>query len=352
MNPRVTGDTDVLAHCHTFIIARRNAAIQADAPGTRDFPPIERFPGHQRAFVKVQDGCDAFCTYCIVPYTRPRVWSRDVGAILAECRQLVDNGHREIVLSGVFLGAFGRATALRRRWKNTPSPLPRLLGAVAEIDGLWRVRLSSLEPGDLTDELLAVLGECPTVAPHLHLPLQSGSPAILERMRRQYTADEYRRTIDRTRSQLDHPAITTDILVGFPGETDDDFEATLDLARHAGFAKIHAFSFSAVEGTIAWRYRGEAPPPPVVKARMARLAETERVLADAYRRPLVGQVMEALVESPHAGEAGDRQAMTDRYQTIHFRSPAAIPPAQLTGQVVRLRVREVLETGLGGELLS
>ena len=330
------------------IRTRRKAAVKANMPGAARLPALKRFAGHQRAFVKVQDGCDAFCAYCVVPYTRPRVWSRDAGEVLDECRRLVAAGHREIVLCGVFLGAFGRGTAIRRRWDRAPSQLPRLLRRVARIDGLWRVRLSSIDPGDVTGELLDAAGDLPNVAPHLHLPLQSGSPKVLRRMNRQYTVQEYRRTIERVRSALDRPAITTDIVVGFPGETQGDFAATLDVARFAGFAKIHAFPFSPVEPTAAWTYRHEAPPPDVVKARMAELAGLEARLARNFRRRFVGEVMEGIVERPRDGAAG-RQAMTDRYLTATFPLPDG---DDLTGRIVRLRIDAVTPDGLAATLLQ
>ena len=333
------------------IRTRRKAAVKANVPGASRLPPLRHFAGHHRAFVKVQDGCDAFCAYCVVPYTRPRVGSRSPGDIVAECRRLVAAGHREIVLCGVFLGAFGRSTAVRRRWPDAPSPLGDLLRRVAGIDGLWRVRLSSIEPGDVTDDLLAAFGELPNAAPHFHLPLQSGSRRILRRMNRQYTAREYRRTVDRVRSALDRPAVTTDVIVGFPGETEEDFAATLDAARHAGFAKIHAFPFSPVEGTAAWTYRHEAAPPQAVRARLARLAELEAQLAADYRRSFVGETMEALVEGPpRRGRKGtaSHQAMTDRYLTVAFPPPPG--PDDLTGRIVRLHVDAVTSAGLAGTL--
>jgi len=332
----------------TSMRTRRKAAVKGNVPGAAHLPPIRRFAARQRAFVKVQDGCDAFCAYCIVPYTRPRVWSRGAGEIVGECRRLVAAGHREIVLCGVFLGAFGRPTAIRRRWDQTPSALPGLLRRVAALDGLWRVRLSSIDPGDVTDELLDAARELPNVAPHFHLPLQSGSPRILRRMNRRYTVEEYRRTIERVRSVLDRPAITTDVIVGFPGETEDDFAATLEVARFAGFAKIHAFPFSPIEPTAAWTYRDEAPPPDVVKARLAALAELEARLAGQFRRRFIGDVMEGLVERPRDDDA-DRQAMTDRYLTVTFPVPG---PDDLTGHIVRLRINGVTPDGLAGTLLE
>ena len=328
------------------IKARRNIAVKRKADGMRQIGAIKVFPGHQRAFVKVQDGCDAFCSYCIVPYTRPVVWSKTIEQVRAECLDLVDSGHKEIVLAGVFLGAFGRDTALRRRWDDARSSLPALLSEIAGIEGLWRVRLSSLEPGDLSDELLEVYRSNEKVAPHFHLPLQSGSQRVLQRMRRQYTSDEFRRTVDRIRLALDTAAITTDVIVGFPGESDGDFAETLAVARHARFAKIHTFPFSAIEGTSAWEYRHEAPPAPVVKARIRQLGELESRMAGEFRKQFIGRPMEALVESTRPAP-GLRQGMTDRYITVRFSPPKHAP---LTGKVVSLDIDDIWSGGLCGTL--
>lgn len=328
------------------IRTRRLAAVKRKARGTRDLQSIKRFDGHQRAFVKVQDGCDAFCTYCVVPYTRCNLWSRPAGEVLDECRTLINNGHREIVLSGVFVGAYGRQTSIRRKWDDSANQLPDLLAQVAELDGLWRVRLSSLEPGDCTDELLNVYKEKSNVAPHLHLPLQSGSTSVLKRMNRQYSADEFCHTIDRIREALDRPSITTDIIVGFIGESDEEFAETLAVARHAAFAKIHAFPFSAIPGTSAWTLRDQAPSSEQARLRMQELTKLERELATAYREQFIGQTFEALVESTRP-QAGIRQAMTDRYLTVTFPFSDEL---DLTGQIVRTRITGVTDDGLSGEI--
>jgi len=329
---------------------RRMLAVKDNVAGTSRLGPIDRFDGHQRAFVKVQDGCDAFCAFCVVPFTRPIVRSRSLDEIDRECRSLVAAGHKEIVLCGVFLGAFGRDTAIRRRWKG-PSVLPRLIWRLAAIEGLWRVRLSSLEPADLTDELIAACRQMPNFAPHFHLPLQSGSPAVLGRMNRQYTVEAYRRAVDRARDAFDCPAITTDVLVGFPGEAEADFAATLRVARYAGFAKIHAFPFSPMQPTAAWVRRREAPPAAVVKQRMAALADLERQLAQAYRRQFLGETVEALVEAPRSPGDSHCQAITDRYLTVCF-DPAGAEPRELTGRIVRLRLDEPTPAGLNGTLVD
>lgn len=323
------------------------------APGVKHnvraeaLPPIQTFAGHQRAFVKVQDGCDAFCSYCIVPLLRRHVTWRSVGEVVDEVRALVGNGHREVVLCGVFLGAYGRPTAVRRRWTG-PSALPELVGRVAEVPGLWRVRLSSLEPGDLSQPLLEQFGDHSKLAAHLHLPLQSGSARILKRMNRQYGPEDYLAAVRRLREAVPDPAVTTDALVGFPGETERDFNQTLRLARTVGFAKIHIFPFSAREGTAAWKWRRQAPRPEVVKARCAQLAELEHESAQAFRRTFVGRAVEVLVERPGADTpAGHLRGLTDRYVEVCF--PAPEPDRnRLIGQVVTVRIAAPSPGGLTG----
>ena len=334
--------------CSTLIKGNRIRAVKAGAPGTAGFGPIDRFGGHQRAFVKVQDGCDAFCSYCVVPFTRPRVWSRPRDVLLAECRSLVDSGHREIVLCGVFLGAYGRDTTRRDRWSG-PSPLPGLLREIATLDGLWRVRLSSLEPGDVTDELLDVYASNAAAAPHLHLPLQSGSDAILGRMNRQYTRRQFLDAARRIAARLDRPALSADVIVGFPGESEADFEETLDACRQAGFCKIHAFPFSPIAPAAAWQWRRERPDAVAVRDRMARLAALEAEMAEAYRRQFVGQTVEVLVEGRDATDRrdGTRHGLTDRYLTDRFAAPAG---DDTTGRVVVARVEAVTNEGLSATL--
>jgi len=318
---------------------RRLACLARPAPPP--LPPIARFDDHQRAFVKVQDGCDAFCSYCVVPYTRPLVRSRGAEQIEAECRALIASGHKEIVLCGVFLGAFGQDTAIRRKWNGNGLHLSGLLRRVASIEGLWRVRLSSIEPLDVTDDLLAAFCELRNAAPHFHLPLQSGSDRILRRMNRQYSSDDFLRTVSRLRETLDSPAITTDVIVGFPGESEDDFARTLSAADQAGFAKIHAFPFSPVAGTAAWRMRRDCPPAKAVKERLARLLALESRLAEAYRRQFVGKVVEGLVEDSPSPR---RQAITDRYLTVFFEEPTI-----KAGQVVSLKITGICREGLIGQ---
>ncbi|MFP4104876.1 MAG: MiaB/RimO family radical SAM methylthiotransferase [Phycisphaerae bacterium] len=334
---------------HT-IRARRIRAVKEKTPAASGLPPISEFEGRQRAFVKIQDGCDAFCTYCIVPFTRARVYSRPADEIVRECRTLIETGHREIVLCGVFLGAYGRDTTLRRNWDGSADQLPDLLARVGQMDGLWRVRLSSLEPADVTGRLLDVARRLPTFAPHVHLPLQSGSERILKKMNRQYSADDFRRSVRRIRDAFDRPAVTADVIVGFPEETEEDFRQTLEMAREAGFSKIHAFPFSPREGTAAWGRKDRMPDPQTVRARMDRLAELEAELSIEYRRQFVGEQVEGIVEES-AGADGSRIAMTDRYLTVAFNPPAG-EESELTGLPVRLRIIRLTDGGFAGEFID
>jgi threonylcarbamoyladenosine tRNA methylthiotransferase MtaB len=285
---------------------------------------IESFDGHQRAFLKVQDGCDAFCSYCIIPRLRSTLKSKPVEVAVAEAQGLVRSGHKEIILTGIFLGAFGRGTALRSRWGDGPSPLVALVDALVGVEGLARLRLSSLEPGDVDDSLLDVLARHDSCVPHLHLPLQSGSSETLRKMNRQYSRDAFIEMIDRVRDRLDRPSISTDIIVGFPGETEDDFQASLDIARYAQFCKIHAFPFSPRDKTAAARWQHDFVPPPIVRERMQRLAEVERECSLAYRRRFIGQVERVIVEQSGDDElsSGRSHVMhhgrADRYFEIHF----------------------------------
>lgn len=328
---------------------RYRQAFVNKVDGTSSLPAPTHHPGHQRAFVKAQDGCDAFCRYCIVPFLRPIPRSVPADVLQQQCRALVANGYREIVLCGVFLGAYGRTTANRRRWPATPSPLPDLLRCLARTEGLWRLRLSSLEPGDVTEELLDFMASTPTIAPHLHLPLQSGSSRVLRRMNRQYNAEEFLEVARLVRQRLDRPAITTDIIVGHPGEEDADFHETLRIAQSVAFSKIHAFPFSAVPPTASWKHRREAPAKDIVRKRLEQLRELEGSLSQAYRQQLLGIPQEGLVES--GGDAqGHMRAMSERYVPLEFTAPASVPSDDLVGEIHRFIPTGLTQDGIQARL--
>ncbi|MBN2139190.1 MAG: tRNA (N(6)-L-threonylcarbamoyladenosine(37)-C(2))-methylthiotransferase MtaB [Sedimentisphaerales bacterium] len=264
-------------------------------------PILTSFAGHTRAFLKVQDGCDGFCSYCIVPKTRPFVRSKPADVVLAEAGRLVAAGHKEIVVTGVFLGAYGQQSVRRGNWPaGENDALAELLDELARIPGLMRIRLSSLEPGDVTPRLLDTFCEHRKIMPHLHLALQSGSDAILKKMNRQYDSGQFREVVEQVKKRLNRPAITTDIIVGFPGETDADFEQTAALAKEAGFSKMHIFPFSVRRGTAAAKMGGKVGPA-VIKERAQIMRDLNAELGLAFRQQFVGETVNVLVETVKKG---------------------------------------------------
>lgn len=327
-------------------------ARPAGSSGARSLPLLgQRVTGRQRAFLKVQDGCDAHCTYCIIPRLRPALWSKPVEDAVEEARRLVDAGHVEIVLTGIFLGAYGQATALRRRQPaRILPPLAELIEALCKkVPGLQRLRLSSLEPGDLTHELLSVLASHRQVVPHFHLPLQSGSDAVLRRMNRQYSRDDFLRMIDEVNAAFDRPALTTDIIVGFPGEGDEQFQETVEVVHRARFIHIHAFPFSPRPGTAAARWDDQFVRGPVVNERIELLTQCATRHSLDFRSQFLGHEATVIAETarPGAPASGLRQGRCERYFSIWFDGPEV-----KTGESVRVRIDQVTPTRTLGRMIG
>jgi len=284
---------------------------------TRTEPPtgISSFGRLHRACVKVQDGCTMACSYCIVPKVRPVLFSRPVAEILDEVRRLVDHGHREIVLTGIHLGCYGAGVP------NAGGPAPNLatlLRQILTLAGDFRVRLSSLEAAEVMPDLLGLMAENPDrVCPHLHVPLQSGSDAVLERMRRRWTSGQFVARCEEIRRALDEPALTTDVIVGFPGESEADFEATCRVVKEVGFSKIHVFRYSPREGTAAATMPGQVPPP-VKQQRAEALVEVVRRLRQEYCTRLIGRELQVVAESFMGGRQYILSGTSNRYVTVRF----------------------------------
>ncbi len=260
-------------------------------------PILKEYAGKTRAFLKVQDGCDAHCTYCIIPKLRAEISSKPVELVTKEAQNLVKAGHKEIILTGIYLGAYGRATTIRKKWGHSRGDLlAELVDKVAQTPNLPRLRLSSLEPADLSDRLLDVMASRPNIMPHLHLPLQSGSDTVLKKMARQYRIAHFMQVIEKTRAKLDNPAITTDVIVGFPGETEEDFKQTLDICRRAEFSKIHVFSYSRRKNTAADKMPGRLGSE-VIKERSKTLRELDKKLQKKFREKFKGKTVSVLIES-------------------------------------------------------
>jgi threonylcarbamoyladenosine tRNA methylthiotransferase MtaB len=258
--------------------------------------PLNKYAGQTRAFLKIQDGCDGHCTYCIVPNIRSKIISKPISNVLDEAYSLIYAGHKEIVLTGIFLGAYGQKTVWRKKQDpEKKDKLAKLLAKLAQIQGLERIRLSSLEPADVTEKLLDVLCENHKIMPHLHLPLQSGSDRILKRMCRQYRIGDFLEVVEKVKDRLLKPAITTDIIVGFPGENNDDFEKTFEIAKKVAFSKIHVFSYSSRKNTAAEKMDGHIKPE-IIKKRSKQLSGLDWRLQKKFRNQFIGEKVKIIVE--------------------------------------------------------
>ncbi len=310
---------------------------QLDMPNANQAKTIEtdafavsNFGDHTRAFLKVQDGCDIGCSFCIVPQLRKEPRDKTIEAAVHEATLLTENGYREIVVTGVSVGLYGRETG---------SSLAELLQHLVEIPNMGRIRLSSLHPGELTDELLGVWAASPNIMPHLHLSLQSGSDAVLHAMRRGYTAAEYFAAVERALAALDHPAFTTDIIVGFPGETDTYFDESYDFCKKVGFSQMHIFTYSPRPKTVAAKMRRQVNGA-IAAERSERLRQLGDGMALAYHNQFLGKPIEVLVERAKEGMA---QGYSEHYVPVRFPSTN-----DLKGQVVGITAAKADKSGLSG----
>ena len=299
-----------------------------DISRTREYEPLSLTrPGdHTRAYIKVQDGCNQFCTYCIIPYARGRVRSRTVEDVIREVRSLAENGYREVVLTGIHLSSYGIDFDGERH-------LLELIRAVHEVDGISRIRLGSLEPGIVTEEFAEAIAALPKMCPHFHLSLQSGCDATLKRMNRRYTSGEYYEKCQILRKYFDHPALTSDVTVGFPGETEEEFRQSMEFVDKVDFYETHIFKYSKREGTKAAVMEGQVSEQ--VKARrsalMISLGEKKR---KAYEESFVGKEVEVLVEEPAVIEG--RTVQTGH--TKEYIKIALEQEKDLRNQIVKVRI--------------
>ena len=257
-------------------------------------------PGHTRAFVKIQDGCNQFCSYCIIPYARGRIRSRRPGEILKEIRTIAGKGIREVVLTGIHVSSYGLEWDART--DNVPfDPLKSgaflldLMEEIRKIPGIERIRLSSLEPRIMTEEFVRGIADMPEVCPHFHLSLQSGCNATLRRMNRHYTAEEFMESVKLLRRYYEEPAITTDVIVGFPGESEAEFEETVQFLEEVNFYEMHVFKYSVRKGTVAAKLPVQIPDP-VKGVRSDVLLEMTESQSKAYRNKFIGKSEELLLE--------------------------------------------------------
>ncbi len=288
-------------------------------------------PGHTRAYIKIQDGCNQFCSYCIIPYARGRIRSRLQEDILQEVRGLAKDGVKEIVLTGIHISSYGL--------DREGSELLELLQKLQEVEGIERIRLGSLEPRIITEEFAREAGKLTKLCPHFHLSLQSGSDTVLKRMNRHYTTQEYARSVERLRGVFDRPAICTDIIVGFPGETEEEFAQTMDFVRQIDFYEIHVFKYSMRHGTVAAQRKDQIPEQ--IKAeRSDRLLEITGQQARAYRDSFLQQQEEILLEEEMTAE-GKRYLCGHTMRYVKGAVPAE--PGLKSGMMVRGQFAAELE---------
>ena len=266
---------------------KENAVIDINHTKEYEELHLSKTGGHTRAYIKVQDGCNQFCTYCIIPYARGRVRSRSLESVLEEVRNLAAHGYREVVLTGIHLSSYGIDL------KDTD--LLQLIQAVHEIEGIERIRLGSLEPRIITEEFARTIAALPKMCPHFHLSLQSGCNATLQRMNRRYSAEEYFEKCQLLRKYFDNPALTTDVIVGFPGETEEEFEESRAFVDKVDFYETHIFKYSRREGTKAAVMEHQIAEQDKAK-RSAVMIEMGQKKQAQYEAAFYGKQVEVLVE--------------------------------------------------------
>lgn len=290
---------------------------------------LTRTAEHTRAYIKVQDGCNQFCSYCIIPYARGRVRSRDHESVLREVQGLASNGYKEVVLTGIHLSSYGM---------DTGDHLLNLILDIHEVPGIQRIRLGSLEPRIITEEFARTLASLPKMCPHFHLSLQSGCDATLKRMNRRYTAEEYYEKCVLLRKYFHNPALTTDVIVGFPGETEEEFAQSKAFVDKVNFYETHVFKYSRREGTLAAKMENQVPET-VKTVRSNELLELSRRKQRNYEEALIGTTQEVLMEEEilHEGE---------KYQVGHTKEYVKIgrkTTENLTNQLVNVEIESQLQ---------
>ena len=284
---------------------------------------------HTRAFIKVQDGCNQFCTYCIIPYARGAVRSREISDVVEEVTGLARDGYKEVVITGIHLSSYGMTENYNSNPDNSDKFL-ELVKAVHDIDGIERIRFGSIEPQVVTDKLARELASMPKICPHFHLSLQSGCDETLKRMNRHYTAAEYKAGCDILRKYFHNPAITTDVIVGFPGETEEEFAETKKYLEDIGFYEMHVFKYSKRQGTVAEKMPNQVPEQ-VKASRSDELLKLEVRMSNDFRRLYEGAEVEALLETPLDDDGDYITGYTREYIRVAIETSVLIEKAESLG---------------------
>lgn len=320
------------------------AALRGEKPDTqvdimqeREFEELETQGSEERsrAYIKIQDGCDNFCSYCIIPYARGPVRSRKIENILAEARRLADLGYREAVLTGIHVASYGKDM-------KCGTGLIDVIEAVAGIKGIERIRISSIDPRAFTDDFICRAAACRKLCRHFHISLQSGSATVLKRMNRKYTPEAYLDTLRRIRAAMPDCSVTTDIICGFPAETEEEFAQTVEFARKAAFARIHVFPYSERRGTAAARL--PQVPHPIREERAARLGKVGEELRECFERDYIGRTVAVLFEQTRDAVA---EGFSKNYIRVHVPSST-----DLTDRILPVRITEYKDGKVWGEVIQ
>lgn len=287
---------------------------------------------HTRAYVKIQDGCNRFCSYCIIPYVRGRIRSRKPDDVMEEIKRIADSGCKEVVLTGIHLSSYGLD------FKDSTVKLIDVIEAVNKIEGIERIRLGSLEPLIVTEEFVTRLSICDKICPHFHLSLQSGCNETLKRMNRRYSVDEYYNGVELLRKYFPDAAVTTDVIVGFPGETEEEFNITKSYLEKVCFYEMHIFKYSRRKGTVADKMPDQIPEN-IKSERSAELLELNEKLSNGYRKKYIGKNVKVLLEENHIIENKKYiMGFTDTYVRVALENPEE---KLYTNQIVNVRVEKL-----------
>ena len=299
---------------------------------------LDEVSTHTRAYIKIQDGCNQFCSYCIIPYTRGRIRSRDIDEIEEEVTKLVSKGFKEVVLTGIHLTSYGV--------DNNKGSLLEVIMRLDKIEGLQRIRLGSLEPRVITEEFAKTLSSSKKICPHFHLSLQSGCDTVLKRMNRKYTTQEYYDKCCILRKYFNNPAITTDVIVGFPQETEEEFEATKVFLEKVHFYEMHIFKYSRRKGTVADRMEGQVDEK-VKTQRSAILLELENKMSKEYRQQHIGKTEEVLIEEIVSENGKDYfMGFTPDYIRVKIACDTALDNSEYINTIKKVHMKELNDDGI------
>ncbi|MGL5346474.1 MAG: tRNA (N(6)-L-threonylcarbamoyladenosine(37)-C(2))-methylthiotransferase MtaB [Peptostreptococcaceae bacterium] len=317
----------------------KKASTVDDIMKVKAFEEIEisQTNGKTRAFMKIQDGCDRFCSYCIIPYARGRVRSRDINSIMDEVHKLVKNGFKEFVLTGIHVASYGKDV------KDAQINLLSVIKSINDVEGVERIRLSSVEPILFTEEFVSEVSKMKKVCPHYHLSLQSGCDETLKRMNRRYTTSEYKAIVDRLRENIPNVAITTDVIVGFPGETNDEFSKTYDFLRDIELSQMHIFKYSPRKGTPAATMENQIDPQ-MKQLRSDKLLNLSKENFNKFASKFIGQELDVLFE---------QNIVDDKYEGLTPNYIRVVVPSEndIQGKILKVKITDVKNEYVEGILV-